>query len=122
VEKALKVLIDDGRLTAGEAENFKKLIDYRNFIAHELEQLNADLSELGPLEGKLSYDYFAINKVRAARELLHLRTQGHYVITLNVGAMVFELTEKALNTGLERLRRRIERQMIERKRKLSLTP
>jgi hypothetical protein len=123
LEKALKALVADRVISEVERIEIEKLIDYRNHIAHRLEKLNADighttfakdLARSGSARWP-KYDYAAANRLRFYRTSLPKRTQRKYDQQLSFSQLLFEPTESALEVGLRRLRRTIDRQLAGRK-------
>jgi hypothetical protein len=123
LQKALKALVADNILSANERIEIKKLIDYRNVIAHRLEELNADVGHtiaakdfvrFGPAN-RPKYDYDAVKRLCFYLQLLPNRTRSKYIQQLSMAPLLFETTEKALRLGLRRLRRTIDRQLAARK-------
>jgi hypothetical protein len=122
LEEALKRLAAAQVITESERIEIEKLVDYRNHIAHRLEELNADIGHTrcakdfarfrsaGP-----KYDYAAVKRLCFYRKLLSKRTQSNYIQQLSMAPLLFETTERALKLGLRRLRRTIDRQFAARK-------
>jgi hypothetical protein len=121
-KEALKALVAHKALSENEKIEIKKLIDYRNAIAHQLEELNADTGYTKAakdfvrfgLDNRPEYDYDAVERLRFYRKLLPKRTRSR-IQRLSMAPLLFETTEKALRLGLRRLRHTIDRQCAMRK-------
>jgi hypothetical protein len=115
-KKSLEILIAKQVLSKYEKNEIVELIDYRNLIAHRIEELNADIGRVslgkGGSRGRPRYDYAAAEKLRLYRKLLPKRI-GEELLTF--APLFFDATEKALKLGMRRLRRAIERQSAARK-------
>ncbi len=114
---AFRALVDAGVLTAGEAAEMRKLVDFRNRVAHELHSLVADLSEetiarehIEFSRGYVPYDYAAVDRLRHFDKLLRERLHKRQFTTVfSFTPMVFRSAERAFLSELKRLRKRIER-------------
>jgi hypothetical protein len=122
LQKALAALVADQTLSEDEKREIEKLINYRNDIAHRLEELTADISlnkvareyaRFRPTHGP-KYDYYATERLRFYRRLVEERTRRKHVLQLSIAPLLFEGAEKALTLGLRRLRRTIDRQFAAR--------
>ena len=119
--KALRAWHELGCLDEDEAAEIRALVDYRNDVAHRVHLLSADLSPDRTLrdftrgEGRPTYDYTAVDRMRAALSLLSDRAQEHGLIQeASFNFLLFETAEKALKLELKRLRRKITRLYDER--------
>lgn len=123
LKKALDILVKDCVFSSSEREEIEKLIDYRNDIAHRLEELVGDIShpltvdyfQFRKVRGIPEYDYHAVEKLRTYRELLFERGRNKYVWQISLNPLLFFGAEQALQTGLKRLKRTINKQMKQRK-------
>ncbi len=123
MKKALGILVTDGIFSDVERMEIETLIDYRNNIAHRLEELFGDISH--PLVTELAqfkqsrngsqYDYKAAEKLRNFQEQLYTRGKSKYVWVVSGDSLIFFGAEQALRSGLKRLDRTIQRQMAQRK-------
>jgi len=114
VEKALTALVDDGAITADEKKEIVELIDYRNFIGHQLYNLLSDVG--GPWAHREEeyrpddtprYDGSAVKRLRHFRRRVgELRD---YVFTLTLAPLAFEAAEKTFLMEIKRLQHRITR-------------
>jgi hypothetical protein len=127
LKKALNALKADGIINEKEKAEIKELIDYRNEIAHRLENLNADISHIRFVKDMIrlgasrrpKYNYQAVERLSYYRNLISERTSGKYVQMLSMAPLVFETTEITLKSGLKRLSRKIERQLAIRKQEIT---
>lgn len=117
-KKSLESLVAKKVLSNDENNEIVELIDYRNQIAHRIEELNDDIGHISfgktGSRKKTRYDYTAIENLCHYRKLLPKRT-GEELLTF--APLYFDATEKALKLGLQRLRRAIERQSAGKKLK-----
>lgn len=124
LRKCLDALFADEAITSDEREELKRLLDYRNVVAHDIHQLTADVShkrfireyvQISP-DSFSTYDYDAVNRLRYYLDLLSKKEVSlGYVGTFSMNIFMFESTEKTLLADIKRLNARIERQMAERK-------
>jgi len=123
LQKALKIMVQDGVLTREDKAEIGKLIAYRNYIAHQVDDLVIDLSPgrrardyAEFIKGKgIAYSYTAVERLKHYRILLHRRAGRKYVMRYGHSALSFAAIERALSADLKRLRRRIDRLFIERR-------
>lgn len=122
LQKALSVLVADRALSKNEQVEIERLINFRNNIAHHLEELNADISpskfatSYVQFRGasRPKYDYTAVERLQFYRQLLAERTRSKYVREISMAPLLFDAAERALKRGLRRLRQTIERQFAAR--------
>jgi hypothetical protein len=128
LEKALAIWVDEKLISQNEADDIKRLVDYRNDIAHRMHLLHADLSKYrwvkdrqkyGP-QDKVQYDSDAAVEMEALLRLLNDRLRAaSRVLTLNPNALLFDAAEKSLKQELKSLRLKIDN--LFRQRKLEIT-
>ena len=114
VDKALTALVDDGAITADEKKEIVELIDYRNFIGHQVHNL---LSDVGGPWAHREGQYLPANSPKydesAVKRLRHFRKRfgqfRNYVFTLTFAPLAFEPAEKTFLLEIKRLRRKISR-------------
>lgn len=114
VDKALTALVEDGAITADEKKEIVELIDYRNFIGHQLHNL---LSDVGGTWAHRHGEYRPANLPKydesAVKRLRHFRKRfgefRNYVFTLTFAPLEFEAAEKTYLVEIERLQRKITR-------------
>jgi hypothetical protein len=118
VDKALTALVADAAITALQKNEIVKLIDYRNFIGHQIHNLLADVG--GPFAHKQArylpanapkYDDTAVKRLRFYRKHFDgLYRTHHYEFTLSPDRFAFEAAEKTYLREIRRLKRKIDRQ------------
>ena len=122
--KAIKAWVSDGLLTDEEAEEIKRLTDFRNDIAHRIHYLSADLSQLDSVQrsvrlawqGFPQHDYSVVARMQKCLKLLSRRITEHQKITLvRFNSVFFETAEKTLRQELSALDKKIERLVALRK-------
>nr|WP_321361389.1 hypothetical protein [uncultured Hyphomonas sp.] len=128
LEKAIKIWIDEKLISEKEAEDIKRLVDYRNDIAHRMHLLHADLSKYrwvkdrqkyGP-QDKVQYDSDAAVEMEALLCLLNDRLRAaSRILTLNPNALLFDAAEKSLKQELKSLRLKIDNLFREREREIA---
>lgn len=127
LRKCLNALVIDKALTNDEKDEIKRLLDYRNTVAHDLHELTADVTiprlmrnYIGPSQDKSNiYDYGATDRLRYYLKLLDERQHLHgYIGTLRMHVIMFASTEKTLLADIGGLHAKIERQIADRKVKI----
>lgn len=116
VDKALDALVADGAITAADKKEIVGLIDYRNVISHQLQNLLLDVSpervarELIAYSGsKLpSYDDRAVERLQHFHGIMNtLYRTHHYVTTVSFDGLMFTAAERVYLEDIRKLRRRI---------------
>jgi hypothetical protein len=126
VDKALNALIADGAISLKEKEEIVALIDYRNAIAHQLQNMLGDLSptryarDLVAFDTSIpKYDRGVVKRLQHYQERFdEMVLTHHYVTTLNMNTLVFRATEKTFLEEINRLEHKIDRQVKERNAKM----
>lgn len=121
LERAWKIVVEEGILTAEEAQQIQDLIGYRNDIAHEFHVMTVDLSHQEFARSAVSiegqrYDYFALNRVRRISKKVSEGFQKKFVMLVGLDHAMFADQEHALDHELKLLARRIDTQYAKRKR------
>jgi hypothetical protein len=103
-----------------ECEELQQLLDHRNAIAHKIEHLMGDIEMPGRRYGfrsylGLRYDHSALGRMKKWREELPSRFKSKYTIVVSMGGLLFEPAERAYETQLSILKRRIDKQFTKRK-------
>lgn len=114
-KKACKIWVSENLLSEKEVEEIKALIEYRNHVAHRMEQLTADVSthrwtldvvKHGFL--KASYDYDAPSQMRSWISKLNERLSGTSLYReLTFDSVLFDTAEKAMMQELKSLDKKI---------------
>lgn len=123
VDKALDALIVDGAITAIDKKEIKRLIDYRNVLAHQMHDILADVSPNKTARDYIAYfpdfpkyDYNAVQRLQYFRKLFDgMYRTHHYATTLRHNRVFFEAAEKTFLTEIKRLQRVISRLIVKRK-------
>jgi hypothetical protein len=117
VNEALKDFVANGGITEDEKKEVVALIDLRNFIAHQVENL---LSHVGGPYAHRDGDYRARGvpeyEDSAVKRLRHFRKRfseiartHHYAVTLTFAHAAFEAAEKTYLLEIKRLQRKVTR-------------
>ena len=123
LKRAWTALVSDGILTQEERDDLQRIIDYRNDVAHRIHQLVSDLtaegrtSRLAPPH-EFKYDYDALGKLRVYRQKLESRMRPQYIMALSLSPTLFETAERTYQTELNRLERKIDQQLEERRKEV----
>ena len=123
LERAWAIKVEEGILTAKEAEQIQELISYRNDIAHKFHVMTMDLSNEKYAQDAVSlvgprYDYFALNRVRKISKKVYLGFQKKFVMLAGLDHAQFADQEHALDYELRLLSRRIEKQFAKRQQQV----
>ena len=118
-KKLWNSLVSDGVLTEEEKQEVEELIDYRNTVAHEIQNIIFDLSnhkEKSYLISKdsMTYNYEALDRIRYFRNLIDERRRGN-IKTISFSSLYFESLEKTITTELNKLKSKIDRLYKERR-------
>ena len=116
-------LVHEAILTVEERNEIEALIDHRNTIAHDIYRLTGDIELPGRRYGfakhlGLSYDYKALERIMRWKSLLWEKLAPTHILTIGLDWPLFEAAEAAYSHELSSLRKRIDRQFKERRRKL----
>lgn len=113
-EKAWAYLVEKGIITQDESDDIQRLVDYRNTIAHGIQQLTYDLSQEtfavdwgSDLYG-VKYDYKARRKLKEYREKIE-KGFRYMIYVFSFDGVMFNATEKTLEQELARLRKKIRK-------------
>ena len=118
-KKLWNTLVCDGVLTKDEKSEIEGLIDYRNIVAHKIQNIVFDLSNFKDKDyyinkDYMTYNYEALDRIRHYRNLIDKRRRGN-VKTINFSSLYFESLEKAIVSELKKLKLRIDNLYKERK-------
>lgn len=117
-EKAWAYLVAKGVITEAESEDIQRLTDYRNTIAHDIQQLTYDLNQerfavdYGNAYG-VKYDYNALRRLKKYRPKIE-KGLRHMIAVLSFDRLMFEAAEKTFEEELARLRKKIDKLFAER--------
>ncbi len=120
VERAWRIVVEEGILAASESEEIQTLIGYRDKIAHKIFLMTYDLSNDSYARDVLNfdgvhYDYSALNRVREIQAKVSLGFQKKFVMLASLDHVMFADQEHAYNHELNLLARRITKQIEQRK-------
>lgn len=126
LKKALNIFVQDNILTETEINEITKLIDYRNDIAHRLEQLTKDVIHPKKqqyynlcIQPKYNYDISQKFQFYRKKILQNFQDKG-YITLLSLNKNHFENAELTYKEELERLHKRIINQMEKRIEKYAI--
>src|SRR5438270_3569600 len=97
-KKAWAYLVDKGVITKDESDEIHRLTDYRNTIAHDIQQLTYDLSQerfavdYGSAYA-VKYDYKALRKLKKYRPKIE-KGLRHMIVVLSFDHLMFEAAER----------------------------
>jgi hypothetical protein len=116
-QKAWAILVHDGILTSADKVEIERLIDYRNQLAHRIQELTADIGG-GPLNRDYrrfmgsKYDYHVLQRLRYYKHKIETGFNNqHIIMPLSFDALLFEPAEKVYDEELQRLNKKITRQL-----------
>lgn len=117
MRKATQRLIRDGIIDQDEAKEIRSLIDYRNVIAHEIQNLTIDLSndryvrQTLPYRSKQEQRYSpkALERLKHFNREIAQRT-SRYATTLDMSSLEFQSAERTFEVEIRRLDRKIKTQ------------
>jgi len=113
VDKALGALVSDGAITKAEKTEIVELIDFRNNIGHQIQNLLADVAagrhvrDIIDLPKHPKYRPDAVERLKHFRQ--RLENLHQYVGLFDFDGIVFASAEKVLSREIIRLRKRIEK-------------
>jgi hypothetical protein len=118
-EKAWAYLVANGVITQAESDDIQRLTDYRNTIAHDIQQLTFDLSQESFVADygevyKVKYDDKALKRLKAYRPKIEKGLQ-HMLVVLSFDHLLFDAAERTFEDELARLRKKIDKKLTERK-------
>ena len=117
-----RILVKEQLISSSESTELQELLEHRNKIAHHIHLLTGDVEFPGRRYNfrhyfKLRYDYEALTRLKNWQEDLCRRLEKKYWIVVSPNSLLFEAAEYAYQSELLSLKRRINRQIeIRRKR------
>jgi hypothetical protein len=122
---AMDALFKEGVVSDDERKEIKKLVDFRNDIAHQMPQLTFDISRSTFIREtrqfmESRYDHDALRRIKLLRRELSDRAQSKFVFRSSYDPILFESAEKTYEAEIKRLRAKIDKQYAVRKRKIGL--
>lgn len=127
IKKCLNAFVADSAITTDERDEMRRLIDYRNVIAHGINELVGDLSADREVRGLLnsttwrfrSYGYKAVDRLRHFLKLLSDPViTRRYISSISLDSLKFASVERTLLADIKELQRKIDRQMVIRDREV----
>lgn len=113
-KEAWKILVTEKVLTQDEVRELEGIINYRNLVAHQTQDLTKDIGRYGSgrvTENDLAYDFNALKRIRYIRDKVFEKMAEKFVISISFRGIFFDAAEKAYNEELSRLQKRIKRQL-----------
>jgi hypothetical protein len=124
LEAICQRLVGENLLSESESAELQDLIEHRNQIAHHIHLLTGDVELPGRRYGfqqylNLRYDYAALTRLKKWQEVLWRRLEKKYWIVVSPSPLLFEAAEHAYQRELLSLKRRIDRQIEIRRKKVA---
>jgi hypothetical protein len=125
LRKIFERLEREKSLSEAESAEIKDLLEHRNSIAHDIHRLAGDIEIPGRNYRfrdflKLRYDYGVLEKMKRWHTLIAKRLAKKYILTVDFDSLLFEAAECAYDSELTTLRRRIDRLILVRKKRLKI--
>jgi len=108
-ETAWSILIDKGILASSETAQLEQLFDYRNEIAHQIQNLICDLNPDYGCNVSYKYDYNAIHDLRKIKEKINSTIHKHFIINVDMDGALLEPLIKSLEKDLKRYAKAINK-------------
>jgi uncharacterized protein YutE (UPF0331/DUF86 family) len=113
------ILVRDGILTEAEKNEIEHIVDYRNEIAHRIQELTYDLGQTRITRSYrhyygTKYRYDVLQKLKYFWQKIENDLGKKYVTSLSFDALLFEPAQKTYEEELSRLHRKIARQITNR--------
>jgi hypothetical protein len=102
-----------GVLTQDEADEIEKLIDYRNLIAHETQNLIGDIGRNPSARirnDEEQYNFDALKRIRHVRKKITAGMMRNFILVVSFRGILFEAAEQTYAEELKRLESKIRRQ------------
>ena len=116
-----EILVENEIISQSDSDKIQRLIEYRNDIAHRIHQLTYDISREPDVQYyqevyNAKYDYEALNKLKQYREKIYTGfASKSRIFTARPEPWLFEATEKTYQQEMNRLSKKITRQIAIRK-------
>lgn len=114
-EKAWSILVDFNILTKDESNELQKLIDYRNFVAHQTYSLTADVGRYTFLQltnDAPRYEHNALHRVKYFHKKISSEMRHGFVLSISFRSLHFDAAERTYLEELAVLKRKIRRQTL----------
>lgn len=116
LQKAFRVLVDESIISDEESQDLQAIVELRNTVWHTVHELVEDISAPPGLRKRgRSYDYGALERFERYRRKIEHGMMNKFVLQLDFRGVVFEQAESTYKEELARLRKRIDRQYVERR-------
>jgi hypothetical protein len=117
-------ICEEGNITASQRDEIIKIVDYRNDIAHQLQDMTFDVSRSTFVRGmretrKPKYDYDMLERAKFYRRFLPDKAMRRgFVSEMSFNSIWFKSAEQTYERELKGLRKKIVAQQDARKEKL----
>lgn len=109
-----QVLVERDIITQEESLDLQRLIDYRNLIAHQTQQLTRDIGRnetaLGPAASTL-FEPKALQLIQQYRGKIFSGVPRAYIYPATIRGLMFDAAEKTYTEELKRLTEKIKKQL-----------
>jgi hypothetical protein len=117
LEFARRLLVVEGVISQAESDELFELVDYRNTVAHKVQQLTVDVgaySNLTKFDPKTyepipPYDYSAAKRAKQLSKKISNGMARKFVLSATFNALQFEAAERTYVSEIEKLRKRVSR-------------
>jgi hypothetical protein len=111
-EVALDVLISEAIIDPHEKLHMLEYATFRNRIGHEVYRLVEDVTMPDPVTKKSClHDYWALTKLERLSAKISTGMAGKFILLSDLDGLIFEQAESTYKEELERLDRKIQRQI-----------
>ena len=111
-EKALQILIDHGILSEIESKHLLEYANFRNTIGHDVHKLLQYITGSDSTNDMTClYDYYALERLQRYRKKISDGMMRGFVNEIGFAELIFEQAELTYKEELERLDRKIRRQI-----------
>lgn len=111
-DKALQILIDDGILTEIESKHLLEYANLRNTIGHDVHTLLQDVTGSDSTNDMTClYDYYALERLQRYRKKISDGMMRGFINEIGFAELIFEQAELTYKEELDRLDRKIRRQI-----------
>lgn len=115
LELARGVLVDEGIITDVESEELRRLIDYRNTIGHEIQNLTVAVgayAHLSAMDGDSlepidAYDCEAVTRAAVLRKKIVDGMARKFILPISFDLLKFEAAEKTYLVEIKRLKAKV---------------
>lgn len=115
MEKALNILVDADIISAVEKSHIKEYGAFRNRIGHEVHRLVADVSDIySTHDHECLHDYWALIRLERLRAKIERGMAPRIIQEVGLSGPMFEQAELSYKEELERLDKKIQRQIAAR--------